>query len=255
LGKNENKPRENEVLILVIYLIHLHPILHREETYMNLHLIPVPVNIILIVIYLIARNREDLKVTAIIQPLTTLLSLLVAALCLFNPQTNSSYTIWIVIGLGLCLVADIFNIDMNNDKIFIAGILFFIVAYSEYAIAFTVFNNGFHRQDILIGILFVLIYALLMALYWKNLGKYKLPVMIYGLFMPFMVTRAISTITSGVFPLTAAILVTGGSLLIFLGDMEYGIQRFYKPGKFTVGPIGYAGGQLLIALSCAYFLI
>jgi len=222
---------------------------------MDLHLIPVPVNIILIIIYLLARNRENLKLTAIIQPLTTFLSLLIAGLTLLNPQTNSSYTTWILIGLGLCFVADIFNIDMNNDKIFIAGILFFIVAYLEYALVFTVFNQGFHRHDILTGMLFLLIYALLMIIYWKKLGKYRLPVMIYGLILPFMVTRAISTLSAGIFPLTAAIMVTAGSIMIFLGDVEYGMQRFYKPGKFTVGPICYAGGQLLIALSCAWFIL
>lgn len=222
---------------------------------MNLYIIPILVNIILIVVYLVARNRGDLKRTAIIQPLTTFLSLTIAGLSLLNPHTNQAYTIWILIGLGLCFVADIFNIDMNNDKIFIAGILFFIVAYLEYAIVFTVFNNGFHTHDILTSILFILIYVLLMCLYWIKLGKYKLPVMIYGLIMPFMVTRAISTLSGGVFPLTPAVLITAGSILIFLGDVEYGIQRFYKPGKFTVGPICYAGGQLLVALSCANFII
>jgi len=221
---------------------------------MPFHLFLVPVNIILIVIYLIARNRENLKLTSWIQPLTTFLSIGIAALSLLDPNTNSAYTIWILIGLGLCFAADIFNIDMNNDKIFYAGMACFIVAYVEYAITYTRFNNGFHRQDILIGLIFIVIYILLMALYWKGLGKYKLPVMIYGLFMPFMVTRAIATLSGGVFPLTAAVLVTAGSLMLFLGDVEYGMQRFYKPGKFTIGPICYAGGQLLIALSCVYFI-
>jgi uncharacterized membrane protein YhhN len=221
---------------------------------MNLSFIPVPVNIILIVIYLIARNREDLKRTAIIQPLTTFLSLCVVGLSLLNPQTHHTYAIWILIGLGLCFAADIFNIDMNNDKILIMGILFFILAYSEYAAVFTVFNHGFHLNEIPVSILFLLIYILLMRLYWKNLGKWRLPVMIYGIFMPFMVTRAISTLLSGEFPYTSAILVTAGSLLLFLGDVEYGVHRFCKPGKFTVGPICYAGGQLLVALSCAFFI-
>lgn len=221
---------------------------------MPFHLFLVPVNIILIVIYLIARNRENLKLTAWIQPLTTFLSIGISALSLLDRNTNSAYTIWILVGLGLCFAADIFNIDMNNDKIFYAGIACFIVAYLEYAITYTRFNNGFHRQDILVGIIFIAIYILLMALYWKGLGKYKLPVMIYGLFMPFMVTRAIATLSGGAFPLTVAIMVTAGSLMLFLGDVEYGMQRFYKPGKFTIGPICYAGGQLLIALSCAYFI-
>lgn len=221
---------------------------------MYLYLIPVPINLLLIGFYLVARNRGDLKRTAIIQPLTTFLSLAVAALSLLNPHTNQAYTIWILIGMGLCFIADIFNIDMNNDRIFLAGILFFTVAYIEYAIVFTVFNHGFHPVDIFTGILFLAIYLLLMTLYWEKLGKYRLPVIVYGLIMPFMVTRAISTLFGGAFPLTAAVLAAAGSLLLFLGDVEYGLQRFYKPGKFTVGPICYAGGQLLVALSCAFFI-
>lgn len=212
-------------------------------------------NVFLIIVYLIARNRENLKLTAIIQPLTTFLSLAIAASSLLDPAANRTYTIWILIGLGLCFAADIFNIDMNNDKIFIAGIIFFMVAYLEYAVTFTVFNHGFQRQDIVIAIIFFAIYLLLMRIYWKNLGKYKLPIMIYGLILPFMVTRAISTLFGGIFPLTSAILVTVGSTMLFLGDVEYGMHRFYKPGKFTVGPICYAGGQLLIALSCATFIV
>lgn len=222
---------------------------------MQLYLFIVPVNIVLIIVYFFARNRENLKLTAIIQPLTTFLSLVIAALSLFNPAANSSYTIWILIGMGLCFAADIFNIDMNNDKIFIAGIIFFTAAYLEYAATFTIFNKGFQRQDILVGIIFFAIYLLLIRLYWKNLGQYKLPIMIYGLILPFMVTRAISTIFGGTFPMTTAVLISVGSMMLFLGDAEYGMHRFYKKGKFVIGPICYAGGQLLIALSCLTFIV
>lgn len=216
--------------------------------------IPVPISIVLIVLYLIARNRKDLKRTAIIQPLTTFVSLVIAALSFFSPGSNHGYTIAILVGMVLCLAADIFNIDMNNPKIFIAGIVAFIFAYLEYAITYTIFNKGFQPADWIVGILFIGIYIFLMRLYWKNLGEYRVPVMIYGLFMPFMVTRAISTLFGGVFPIAYALLVTIGSSMLFLGDVEYGVHRFVKPGKFTIGPICYAGGQLLIALSCAFFI-
>lgn len=213
----------------------------------------VPVNIVLIILYLIARNKQDLKRTAIIQPLTTLVSLAVAALSFLSPRVNPGYTIAILIGMGLCLAADIFNIDMNNPKIFLAGIVAFIFAYLEYAITYTIFNKGFQAADLVVGIIFIGIYIFLMRLYWKNLGEFKIPVLIYGIFQPFMVTRAISTLFGGEFTLLAAVLVTIGSSMLFLGDVEYGVHRFIKPGKFTVGPVCYAGGQLLIALSCAYF--
>lgn len=216
--------------------------------------IPVPISIVLIVMYLEARNRNDLKRTAIIQPLTTTVSLIIAALSFFSPGSNHSYTIAILAGMGLCLTADIFNIDMNNPKIFIAGIVAFIFAYLEYAITYTIFNKGFQPADWIVGIFFIGIYIFLMRLYWKNLGEYRIPVMIYGLFMPFMVTRAISTLFGGSFSLVSALLVTIGSSMLFLGDVEYGVHRFVKPGKFTIGPICYAGGQLLIALSCSFYI-
>jgi uncharacterized membrane protein YhhN len=220
---------------------------------MPYHLLPIPLSIGLISAYMVARNRNNLKRTAVIQPLTTLVSLIIAALSLISPRANADYTLWIIIGMGACFLADIFNIDMTNDKILYAAIGVFVIAYMEYAITFTRFS-GFQREDWLVGILFLLIYIFLMRLYWKKLGSFKVPVLIYGLVMPFMVTRAISTLFGDTFSTLSAILVTIGCLMLFAGDVEYGIHRFRAPIKFSIGPICYAGGQVLIALSCAYFL-
>jgi uncharacterized membrane protein YhhN len=207
-------------------------------------LIPVPVYLVLIVLYMIARNRDDLKKTSLIQPSLTFLALITAGLSLLSPEAERNYTTWILVGLGLCFLADILY----------AAIAVFVVAYLEYAITFTHFN-GFHWQDLFVAVVFIFIYIVLMRLYWKGLGSFKIPILIYGLVMPFMVTRAISTLFGGVFSTVSAILVTIGCTLIFLGDVEYGMHRFRKPLKFFFGPICYAGGQLLIALSCSYFLL
>jgi uncharacterized membrane protein YhhN len=217
-------------------------------------LIPVPVYLILVAFYMVARNRENLRLTSFIQPALTSLAVVIAALSFLSPTADRGYTTWILVGLGLCLLADIFNIDMTNDKILYAAIAVFVVAYLEYAITYTRFS-GFQRQDLIVGAVFILIYAGLMRLYWKGLGNFRIPIMIYGLVMPFMVTRAISTLFGTGFSLTAALLVTVGSVMLFLGDIEYGMHRFRKPLKFFFGPICYAGGQMLIALSCTYFLL
>ena len=221
---------------------------------MYLHLIPVPIHLVLIAVYLVARNRNDLKKTAIIQPVATFVAMVIAGLSFFSPQADHSYTIWILVGMGLCFLADIFNIDMTNDKILYAAIGVFVIAYLEYAVTFTRFS-GFQSQDWIVGGIFLLIYIFLMRLYWKGLGNFKIPILIYGMVMPFMVTRAISTLFGSSFSLLSAILVTVGCTMLFLGDVEYGMHRFLKPLKFFFGPICYAGGQLLIALSCAYFML
>ena len=221
---------------------------------MYYQLIPVPVYLVLVVQYMIARNRNDLKKTSFIQPTATFLALVIAALSYFSPAADKGYTSWILVGLGLCFLADIFNIDMSNDKILYAAIGVFVVAYLEYAATFTRFN-GFHWQDLIVGGIFIMIYIFLMKLYWKGLGNFKIPILVYGLVMPFMVTRAISTLFGTSFSIVSAILVTVGCSMLFLGDVEYGLHRFRKPLKFFFGPICYAGGQLLIALSCSYFLL
>ena len=217
-------------------------------------LIPVPIYLVLIVLYMLARNRNDLKKTTVIQPVLTFLALIIAALSFFSPAADKGYTTWILVGLGLCFLADIFNIDMTNDRILYAAIGVFVIAYLEYALTFTRFN-GFHWQDLLVAGVFLLVYVFLMRLYWKGLGNFRIPILVYGLVMPFMVTRAISTLFSSSFSTVSAVLVTLGCTMLFLGDMEYGMHRFRKPLKFFFGPICYAGGQLLIALSCSYFLL
>lgn len=217
------------------------------------HLLPIPFHLILVALYLQARRKNDLKKTAIIQPLVTFTALLISGLSLFNPNSNPSYTIFIMIGMGLCVLADIFNIDMSNDKILFAAILVFLFAYLEYGITFTHFN-GFHRYDLLIGAVMLLIYVLVMKLYWKGLAIFKLPIAIYMLVICFMVTKAISTLFGTTFSPISAWMVSVGGILLFLGDVEYGIHRFYKPVRFSLGPIFYALGQLLVALSCSYIL-
>ena len=220
---------------------------------MYYHLIPVPISIVLTVYYFIFKNKGDLKKNAIIQPLTTLVAIIVAALSFLYPNVNPAYTTWILVGLGLSFLGDIFNIDMRNDRILLAAIGVFAIAYTEYGVTFTVFS-GFQPQDWMLAVLFVLLYAILMVLYWPGLGKFRLPVLLYGLVMPFMVWRAAATFFGNFFSLTQSILVTAGTAALYIADIEYGFHRFRKPLKVIIGPLLYEGGQLLIALSCSYFL-
>ena len=68
----------------------------------------------------------------------------------------------------MCFLADIFNIDMTNDRILYAAIAVFAVAYLEYAITFTRFN-GFQPQDLIVAAVFLLVYIFLMRLYWNGI--------------------------------------------------------------------------------------
>jgi len=89
---------------------------------------------------MIARNHNDLKKTTFIQPTATCLALVITALGFFSPPADMGYTSWILVGLGVCFLADISNIDMTNDKILYAAISVFGIAYLEYAMTFSHLN-------------------------------------------------------------------------------------------------------------------
>lgn len=50
----------------------------------------------------------------------------------------------------------------------------------------------------------------------------------------------------------AAILLTIGTELLYLGDIEFGLHGYAKAVPMILGPFLYAGGQLIISLSPSF---
>lgn len=217
------------------------------------HLLPVPLIAIGTWITWRARNREDYRTVAIHQPLTTVLTLVVAALGLLTAEANPGFTAWMLFGLTLSLAGDIFNINMSRDEILYPALLVFLVAYLAYPIGILVYD-GFHVEDIFVAAALLLVYVGVMAHLWRALeGGWRVPVMIYALVMLFGVSRGIGTFFGDAFSTTQAVLLSAGTSMLFIADTEYGIHRFKRPFATIIGPLLYPGGQLAIALSTSYF--
>lgn len=220
---------------------------------MYLHLLPVPLILIGTWITWRARNREDYRTVAIYQPVTTVLTVGVAALALLTPNANLGFTIWILLGLGLSLAGDVFNINMTRDEILYPALLVFLVAYLVYPVGIIVYD-GFHREDIVVGIVLLLVWAGVLAHLWRYLGsRWRIPAAAYTLVMLFMVSRGIGTFFGDVFSNTQAVMLSAGTSMLFVADCEYSVHRFKQPFQTIYGPLLYPTGQLLIALSPAYF--
>jgi uncharacterized membrane protein YhhN len=219
---------------------------------MYYHLLPVPLSILGIIIYNKARKENNLKQVAFIQPVGTVIAVFIASLSALTPGFHPGFTLFIIASLLLALIGDINNIDMMDERTVLVGLVIFVFAYLTYAAGFTVYS-GFQKEDMVIGAIMFLIYMGVMAYLWPGLGEMKVPVLIYTLVMPFMVTRAISTFFGDFFSQTQCILLTIGTVMLYLGDLEFGIHRFKKPIPMTFGPFLYAGGQLVISLSPSYF--
>jgi uncharacterized membrane protein YhhN len=220
---------------------------------MSLHLWPIPFIVIGTVLTWRARNAEQYGTVAILQPLTTALTIVVAVLSLMAPGANAGFTGWILAGLVLSLAGDVFNINMTKDSILYPALIVFVFAYLTYPVGVTIYN-GFHPEDVFVAAVGVLVWGGIVAHVWRGLGKgWGIPVIIYTGVMVFMVTRAVSTYFGTAFSITQATLLTAGTSLLLVADFEYSVHRFLRPFKTIFGPLMYPTGQLLIALSPSYF--
>ena len=223
------------------------------------HLIPVPLVLIVIGLYVVARARNDLKRVAVVQPMGTILAIAVCALSLLSPHAVIGFTLFILAGLVLALVGDFLNVDMASQKVVMVGLVIFVFAYLVYAVGMALFN-GFYGADLIVAGILLIILCALMAYLWRDLGPMKIPFVIYGAILCIMVNRAVSTFFGDTFSTTQAVLLTAGTLMIFFGDMLFAITSYKKPSApppavtlNLAGPALYAGAQLLIALAPSYF--
>lgn len=214
-------------------------------------LIPVPFAIIGIAVYWWARQQNDLATVAVVQPLITVLCILAALLSLTRRDRDHALTAWICAGLGLALLGDFLNLNMTDPAVVIRGLVIAVVAYLTYAVGLTVVN-GFHRQDAYVGVIALAFYAGLMSYLWPHLGAMRIPGLIYGLVLPFLITRAVSTFFGNRIATAQAALVTAGTAMLYLGDIEFALHTYTQGVPMLFGPILYSGGQLLIALSASY---
>ena len=216
-----------------------------------LHLyILIPLNVILIGVYFYARLRDNKRLVKFVQPSAVIVSWIVAATSLFQPNPDIGLTIVVLVGMGIAIIGDFLNIDMSDMAVVLRGLVIAVIAYLTYAIGFT-YLSGFHVQDLLVGAVLLIVYAFVMRTIWPGIEKgMRIPVLIYGLVLPFTFSRAVSTFFSERFSAGTALFLSLGTFSLFIGDIEFAIDAFKKRVLFMLGPILYAGGQFLIALAC-----
>jgi uncharacterized membrane protein YhhN len=157
-----------------------------------------------------------------------------------------------VAGLVLSLGGDV-ALMLRTDRTFLAGLVLFLLAHIIYAIGFTL-PNGFHTPDLLWGGMLLAVAVAVYAYLRPGLGKMQIPVILYIVIICTMVNRAISTFYGTAFTTTQAWLLTLGATLFWLSDLVLAVNRFRHPFEANrLSLFLYYGGQLLIALSPAYF--
>lgn len=215
-------------------------------------LLPIPFLIATVFLLIRAQFRAEQRQVYVFKPLSTLLVILAAALSFTTPGVEAGYTAGVLIGLILSLGGDV-ALMFESNKAFLWGLILFLLAHVAYAVTFTLFA-GFHPGDLISGGV-LLALAVVVYLYLQpGLGEMKGPVMAYILIISFMVNRAASAFFSPAFTRTQAWLTTVGAILFWISDLMLAVNRFRRPFEYhRISLAFYYGGQLLIALSPAYF--
>jgi hypothetical protein len=220
------------------------------------------ISIILLELVIIGKNykstnSKEVKKKYFFLPMTTLINLGVILLGLIlKVSINSPYAIAILIGMSVGLIGDFNNVSINeNTRRFIVGSLIFILSYLIYSLALLYTTGGFNLPlDVIIisGALFLYFLALKSnwdTNYLQEMGRFRVITCFYPIMLLFLLSRALLNFFESTLPLFSVIILTTGIFLIFLTDIEFSVDKFFKPVDNMIGPILYPLGQLAIALS------
>lgn len=171
----------------------------------------------------------------------------VLSLAVYAGIQKTRYAATIAVGLVLGALGDV--LLEASPKLFVAGLVAFLVAHVAYVVAFV----GDERRLRLGRAVppFALGIVVLAAL-WPGLGAMRVPVTAYMLVICAMGWRAGARVEPG---RTAAWLGLAGAALFLASDTALGVSRFLTPfpGRRVVILSTYWAAQLLIALDARFF--
>ncbi len=192
-------------------------------------------------------------------PITIINITLIALGLIFGLYSDFFYSLIILIGMSVGLMGDFNNRSIHSStRDFVLGSSIFIMSYLCFSTALLYTSGGFHFPlDLVIIIFACLSYSFLMmsswdSQYFQHLGKYRLITNFYPILLFFLLSRAIINLFQSSLPLTSVLMLIIGVLLIFITDMEFSIDKFFKPRERMVGPVLYPLGQLALALSTLF---
>jgi uncharacterized membrane protein YhhN len=195
--------------------------------------------------------REDTRGRLLTKPFLSALFVLVA---LAGPRTETGYFGWVLAGLVFCMAGDVFLIFSASPRLFLAGLVSFLMGHILYAAAFFLAS----RPGMLTGIAGAGVLVASGAIFaWlrPHLGRMLIPVAAYVAVISVMVIGASSVMEERTADLSGRTLVFAGAVLFYVSDVFVARQQFVT-GHYVNRLIGlplYYVAQFMIAFSIRYF--
>lgn len=187
----------------------------------------------------------------VLKPICTLLVIVIALSALLQPTPNMTLVSGVLVGLLFSFGGDMALMFPDNRKAFMIGLVLFLLAHIAYTVLFTLLGR-FTAWDALSTILLLVVGVYFFTLIKPNLGKMKIPVVVYIVVISLMVNRAISTLFGPELSAGQGIMIVIGAVLFYVSDLILAAGRYWKPWRYhRISLAFYYSGQLLIALAAS----
>lgn len=150
-------------------------------------------------------------------------------------------------GMVLGLIGDVFLIMKHDKRMFLAGLVSFLLGHVAYVVAFAL--RGVELRAVVIASVVLVVPALVVGRWlWPHAGRMRGAVVAYIVVISSMVAAAIGARAAG-----DTVLVVVGAILFYLSDLGVARERFVERAFVNklVGQPLYFAGQLVLALGVA----
>lgn len=218
---------------------------------MSWNLMIIPVFVPVLVLYIRARSKNELKTVGIVQPLATLLAVICAVLGFLSTRALPVYGVLVAIGLIVSSFADGILIDIDDKNLVTTGSAIFSGALVLYSLA-VVIKSGLSSINVYTGAGMLVVYIFIVLLLWKGAGRLKVVVFLYSLVWCFAISVALAAFVGERKGGLGTTLMLTGLVVFFVADSLMSMNYFIKPIPKSFVAALYGVGQLLIALSIGY---
>jgi uncharacterized membrane protein YhhN len=189
---------------------------------------------------LVAERAGSLRGVLVIKPVTALGFVLVAW-----AQGALTHTPGQVLFVGMLLgfVGDVFLIFKHDKRMFLVGLVAFLLGHLAYVVAFAL--RGVDGRAVLTALVPLGLVAVGVGRWlWPHAGRLRGPVLAYIAVITAMVAAAIGAVAAG-----DTVMLLLGATLFYLSDLGVARERFVEKAFVNklVGQPLYFAGQLLLA--------
>ena len=164
----------------------------------------------------------------------------------------SDSLLWFGMGILFSLVADIL-LMISLDRMFLAGLIIFLLAHLAYVIGFNTPIPAFSAWGIVLAVMVGLggtriIRRILDVLPSKGQANMRTPIIVYSLVISLMLLSAMMKLSDVTWNAGAAVLVSVGAFLFYISDIILAWHKFVSPIQYgrIYNIAAYHLGQIIL---------